>query len=49
MADYFIKEFRIKKLWGYRNMKISFNKDVNILIGQNASGKTTILNLLRYI
>lgn len=49
MADYFIKEFRIKKLWGYRNMKISFNKDVNILIGPNASGKTTILNLLRYI
>ena len=49
MAQYFIKEFRVKKLWGYRNMKISFNKDVNILIGQNASGKTTILNLLRYI
>lgn len=49
MAQYFIKEFRVKKLWGYRNMKISFNKDMNILIGQNASGKTTILNLLRYI
>jgi len=49
MAQYFIKEFRVKKLWGYRNMKISFNKDVNILIGRNASGKTTILNLLRYI
>jgi len=49
MADYFIKEIRIKKLWGYRNMKISFNRDVNILIGRNASGKTTILNLLRYI
>ena len=49
MAKYFIKEFRVKKLWGYRNMKMSFNKDVNILIGRNASGKTTILNLLRYI
>lgn len=49
MDKYFIKEFRVKKLWRYRNMKISFNKDVNILIGQNASGKTTILNLLRYI
>ena len=49
MDKYFIKEFRVKKLWGYRNMKISFNKDVNILIGRNASGKTTILNMLRYI
>ena len=32
MAKYFIKEFQVKKLWGYRNMKISFNLALPVLI-----------------
>lgn len=49
MNRYFIESFKITKLWGYRNIDLTFNNDVNVLIGPNASGKTTILNLLHSI
>ncbi|MBC8233601.1 AAA family ATPase, partial [bacterium] len=47
--SYYIQGFEVKKLWGYKDINLTFHRDVNILIGPNASGKTTILNLLRYI
>lgn len=49
MSAYYIQGFEIHELWGYRELNLTFRSDVNILIGPNASGKTTILNLLRYI
>ena len=49
MSSYFIESFKITKLWGYRDIELRFNSDVNILIGPNGSGKTTILNLLHAI
>ena len=50
MSNYFIESFKITKLWGYRNnINLPFNSDVNVLIGPNGSGKTTILNLLHSI
>ena len=49
MGSYFIESLRITKLWGYRDIDITFNSDVNILIGPNGSGKTTVLNLLHSI
>ena len=49
MSSYFIESFKITNLWGYRDIDLPFNSDVNILIGPNASGKTTILNLLHSI
>ena len=49
MRNYFIQSFKIDKLWGYRDIDLTFNNDVNILIGPNGSGKTTILNLLHSI
>ena len=49
MRSYFIESFKITKLWGYRDIELRFNSDVNILIGPNGSGKTTILNLLQAI
>ena len=48
MNHYFIESFKISKLWGYRDIDLTFNNDVNILIGPG-SGKTTILNLLHSI
>ena len=49
MRSYFIESFKITKLWGYRDINLTFNSDVNILIGPNGSSKTTILNLLHPI
>ena len=49
MSSYFIESFKIDKLWGYRDINRTFSSDVNILIGPNGSGKTTILNLLHSI
>ena len=49
MNRYFIESFKITKLWDYHDIDLRFNNDVNILIGPNASGKTTILNLLHSI
>ena len=49
MTAYYIQYLYIQKLWGYRDIELAFSKDVNIIIGPNASGKTTILNLLRFI
>ncbi|MCG9134153.1 ATP-binding protein [Candidatus Poribacteria bacterium] len=46
MRNYLIESFKITKLWGYRDIDLIFNRDVNCLIGVNGSGKTTILNLL---
>ena len=49
MNRYFIESFKITKLWGYRDINLMFDRDVNILIGPNGSGKTTILNLLHSV
>ena len=49
MSSYFIESFKIEKLWGYRDINLTFNNDVNVLIGPNGSGKTTILNLFHSI
>ena len=46
MTRYYIEEVQIKGLWGYRDVAISLNRDLNIIIGANGSGKTTILNLI---
>jgi len=44
-----IKRFKIEKLFGFRNVDISFEDDIKILIGENGLGKTTILNSLYYV
>jgi predicted ATPase len=46
MSKYYIAHYSVKNLWGYKNYKITFFKDVNVLIGPNASGKTTLINIL---
>ena len=49
MRRYLIESVNISKLWGYRDIKLTFNRDVNILIGPNGSGKTTVLDILHSI
>ena len=49
MHNYFIESFKIVKLWGYRDIDLTFNRDMNVMIGPNGSGKTTVLNLLHAI
>ncbi len=46
MKNYFITHFDVKGLWGYKNYPIKFHEDVNVIIGPNASGKTTLINIL---
>ncbi|GCL38250.1 MULTISPECIES: AAA family ATPase [Sphaerospermopsis] len=43
-----LKSFSINGLFGYKDMKIPFDKEAVILIAENGSGKTTILNALYY-
>ena len=44
----FIRNFKITRLFGYRDINITFNNDVMIVIGENGLGKTTILNALAF-
>jgi predicted ATPase len=42
-----INKVSIKGFWGKHNIETSFFKDVNIFIGKNGTGKTTLINLLQ--
>ena len=44
-----IKHFKIKNLFGFRDVDIPFDNNIKILIGENGLGKTTILNSLYYV
>lgn len=43
---FILKEFVVEGLWGNLTAKLNFNDDVNFLIGENSSGKTTLIYLL---
>lgn len=43
----FLKKFKVKNYRCIKNASIDFNKGVNILIGENNSGKTAVLDALR--
>lgn len=44
-----ISSFKIKKLFGYKDVILQFKDSVQIYIGENGLGKTTVLNSLFYI
>lgn len=44
-----LKNFRIYGLFGRYNVELDFDNQVNIYIGENGLGKTTILNCLYYV
>ena len=43
-----LKSFSINGLFGFKDIKVPFDKEAVILIAENGSGKTTILNVLYY-
>ena len=44
--SYTIKHVNVKGLWGVKSFDTSFHRNINIIIGQNGSNKTTFLNLI---
>lgn len=48
LSDPFIQRFCIYGLFGYKDIEINFDESYKILVGENGSGKTTILNCLYY-
>lgn len=44
-----IKQLKVKNLQGRIDCDLKFNSDINIVTGQNGSGKTTILKLAWYL
>lgn len=45
----YIRSFKIKSLFGFRSFDLTNNDDCIILVGENGSGKSTIMNCLYYI
>jgi DNA repair exonuclease SbcCD ATPase subunit len=39
----YIKQLEIKGLWGLYNVNLKLKSDVNIIVGENGTGKSTIL------
>lgn len=48
-SEVLIKRFQIEELFGIYNVDIPFENHVNIFVGENGLGKTTILNCLNYV
>ena len=45
----FLKEISLKNFRNYDNLKLKFNKKINIFIGNNAQGKTNILESIYFL
>jgi len=43
------KTLMINKLYGYLNKTINFSDKINLLVGINGSGKTSVLNILNWL
>ena len=44
-----ISSFSIKRLFGHKDVSLQFKDKVQIYIGENGLGKTTVLNAFNYI
>lgn len=43
----YVKSVEIRKLWNRVDVELDFDTDINIIIGRNGSGKTTVINLIK--
>ncbi|MGJ7087232.1 AAA family ATPase [Morganella morganii] len=44
-----LKRFKINKLYGYKDVELTFNKESTIIIAENGAGKTTLINTLNAV
>jgi predicted ATP-dependent endonuclease of OLD family len=44
-----LREINISGLYGYIDKKIEFHSDINLLVGINGSGKTSVLNIISWM
>lgn len=44
-----VKRFVIRRLFGHKDVELNFKNQVQIYIGENGLGKTTVLNALYYV
>ena len=42
----YIKKIKLQNFRNYKNQEIEFNKNINIIYGDNAQGKTNILEAI---
>lgn len=49
MENKFIQKFEIIGLFGYKDVRVTFNHSTLIVIGENGFGKTSILNALNFL
>ena len=49
MLSITFEKFEIRGLHGYKNISLDFSNKMNIFVGENGLGKTTILNMLYYL
>ncbi|WP_341219944.1 AAA family ATPase, partial [uncultured Pseudoalteromonas sp.] len=45
----FLKELQLTNFRKFENLKVNFQKGLNVLVGENDSGKTAIVDAIRYI
>ena len=45
----FLRKIELKNFRNYDSLKLNFNKNINIFIGNNAQGKTNILESIYFL
>ena len=45
----FLSKLKLKNFRKYENLEVSFKDGLNVLIGENDSGKTTIIDAIRIL
>lgn len=45
----YIASIQVSNLWGYKNISLPLSRETNLLIGKNATGKTSVINILRHL
>lgn len=45
----YLKELQLTNFRKFESLKVNFKKGLNVLVGENDSGKTTIIDAIRYI